>query len=214
MRKMLSQTNIMLKRLWIMVALLSVIVTACSKMDGTYKEFLADGEIRYSQRPDTLGINPGHNRVRAWIAAKRANLSKFQVFWNNRADSVEVPVAGTTGNDTLSVIIDNLMEGSYPFEFFTFDKAGNKSIVVDTVGNAYGDTYISSMSNRLIAEAALIDEQVIVTWYTHSNEEAIKSEVRYKSQDGTPHQITVYPNETETVIAEEPLEGSIEYRTV
>src|SRR5690606_21619764 len=96
----------------------------------------------------------------------------------------------------------------------TFDKAGNKSIVVDTVGNAYGDTYISSMSNRLIAEAALIEEQVIVTWYTHSNEEAIKSEVRYKSQDGTPHQITVYPNETETVIAEEPLEGSIEYRTV
>ena len=54
----------------------------------------------------------------------------------------------------------------------------------------------------------------MITWYAQSNAEAIKSEVRYKSQDGTPHQITVGPNETETVIAEEPLEGSIEYRTV
>src|SRR5690606_26035694 len=50
--------------------------------------------------------------------------------------------------------------------------------------------------------------------YTHSNIDAIKSEVSYKSQDGTPHQITVEPSDMETVIGEEPLEGSMEYRTV
>lgn len=209
---MLSQKNILVKRSWIMAVFLGILVAACSKMDGTYKEFLAGGEMRYSQKPDTLGINPGHHRVRAWIAAKRSNLSKFQVFWNNRADSVEVPIAGTTGNDTLSVIIDNLAEGSYTFEFFTFDKEGNKSIVIDTIGNVYGDEYISSMSNRLIASSTF-GRKVKISWY-NAGAGVIRTEVRYKSLDGTPHLVKVKANEKRTVIDDEPQEGSMEYRTV
>jgi hypothetical protein len=122
-------------------------------MDATYKDFIKDGEIRYSQKPDTLGIKPGYNRVKAWLVAKRANVSKFKVYWNDRADSVEVPVTDAFNTDTLSVIIDNIDEGSYTFEFFTFDREGNTSIVVDTVGNVYGDVYLGSMVNRLINQA-------------------------------------------------------------
>src|SRR5690606_7878093 len=211
---MVSQTKILRKGLWMMVALVGILVVACSKMDATYKDFIKDGEIRYSQKPDTLGISPGHNRVKAWLVAKRTDVSKFKIYWNDRGNSVEVPVTDAFETDTLSVIIDNIEEGSYTFEFLTFDREGNTSIVVDTVGYVYGDEYISSMSNRLISQASLIEEEVIISWYTQSNENAIRSEIRYKSQDGTAHQIRVDAGDMETVIEEEPMEGSIEYRTV
>jgi hypothetical protein len=148
------------------------------------------------------------------LVAKRANVSKFKVYWNDRADSVEVPVTDAFNTDTLSVIIDNIDEGSYTFEFFTFDREGNTSIVVDTVGNVYGDVYLGSMVNRLINQASLIEGQVVISWYPQSNVDAIRSEIRYTSQDGTVHQVIVDAGDTETIIEEEPIEGSIAYRTV
>lgn len=213
-KKMLGQTKISLKWPLMMVTLVGIILAACSKMDGTYKDFIKDGEIRYSQKPDTIGINPGHYRVRAWIAAKRNNLSKFKVFWNNRADSIEVPIAGTTGNDTLSVVIENLMEGSYTFEFFTYDKEGNTSIVVDTVGDVYGDEYIGSLANRLVDKASLIGDNLDIVWFPEINHTVVRSEVKYKDQDGTDHEIWVAREINETVISDKPLNGSLMYRTV
>ncbi|MBD1421490.1 DUF4998 domain-containing protein [Sphingobacterium chuzhouense] len=210
---MSSQTKISLKGLWMIIALGTMIIAACGKMDGTYKEFIKDGEIRYSQKPDTLGIQPGRNRVKAWLAAKRMNVSKFKIYWNDRLDSVEVPVTGAFDTDTLSVIIDNMEEGSYIFEFFTFDREGNTSLVVDTVGEVFGEAYASSLSNRLISRSTL-GNRVRISWYAQFNEDDIRTEVRYKSQEGTENLIIVKASDMETIIDEAPLEGSLEYRTV
>ncbi len=210
---MLDQLKISLKWSLVMTVLAGIVLASCSKMDGTYKDFIKDGEIRYGQKPDTLGIRPGHHRVEAWIAAKWRGISKFEVFWNNRADSVVVPIKGPLDSDTLRVTIDNLEEGSYTFEFFTYDREGNRSLVVDTIGYVYADEYNGSLLNRLINRAT-IGQNVRIIWYNQSNEEAIMSEVRYKRPDGTSHLIKVKPSDIRTVINEEILEESLEYRTV
>ncbi len=197
-----------------MTVLAGIVLASCSKMDGTYKDFIKDGEIRYSQRPDTLGVRPGHHRVEAWIAAKRSNLSKFKVFWNDRLDSVVVPVTGTTGDDTLRVVIDGLAEGSYIFEFFTYDREGNTSLPVDTVGNVYGDDYIASLSNRLTKRGVLINGNAKVEWYDVVDETIVGTEMVYKDQTGAEHTIFVKPEDDVTRIAERPLDDEVRYRTV
>jgi len=182
-------------------------------MDGTYKEFIKGGEIRYSQKPDTIGISPGHNRVKAWLAVSSKNVSKFKVYWNNRADSVEVPVMNNSKGDTLSTIIENLAEGSYTFEFLTYDSEGNSSIVVDTVGEAFGDLYINSLSNRLVRSTTMLNDEVTISWF-NADDQVIRTEVKYKSQDGIEHLVKVGADANETKISERPLKGSLEYRTL
>jgi hypothetical protein len=183
-------------------------------MDGTYKEFIKGGEIRYSQKPDTIGVYPGRNRVKAWLAVSSANVSKFKVYWNNRADSVEVPVVKTSKVDTVGVMIENLAEGSYTFEFLTYDREGNSSIAVDTVGEAFGDLYMNSLSNRLVRSASMLNNEVEISWFDENNDQVVETEVRYKSQDGIAHLIKVGADVNETKINERPLKGSLEYRTV
>ncbi|HMR20367.1 MAG TPA: DUF4998 domain-containing protein, partial [Sphingobacterium sp.] len=188
-------------------------LAACGKMDATYKDFIKDGEIRYSQKPDTLGIRPGKYRVEAWIVAKRSNVSRFKVLWNNRADSVVVPVAGTTGDDTLRVIIDGLQEDTYTFEFFTYDREGNTSIVVDTVGEVFGDKYQSLVTNRLVNLAKIEDTDLVITWFPEFNDEVFRTEVKYTNEDGEERIVYVARDDNETVINEIPVRGSLSYRT-
>src|SRR5690606_33482943 len=118
-----------------------------------------------------------------------ANVSKFKVYWNNRADSVVVPVLKTSKVDTLSTIIDNLAEGTYTFEFLTYDNEGNPSIAVDTIGESFGDLYQNSISNRLVKSASILNNEVTISWFNETNAEVVRTELKYKSQDGTEHLI-------------------------
>src|SRR5690606_19138147 len=101
------------------------------------------------------------------------------------------PVERASKSDTVSTIIENLSEGSYTFEFITFDNEGNSSLPVDTVGEAFGDIYISSLPNRLVKAASIIDDNVKIEWYDQSNKYAVKSELVYKSLDEVEHRVNV-----------------------
>ena len=194
---------------------LSCLVTACSKMDASYKDFLQGGEIIYREKPDSIQVFPGHNRIKlSWLLTANPNISLCRVYWNDKADSVTVPVSHGAGKDTVSVIIDSLAEGAYTFAIYTYDKAGNSSVAADTTGQVYGDTYISSLSNRLTESAVLIGGKPRITWYTEPDTAAIGVEMRYKSQDGEEHTIPVSLDDSITRIDERPLGDSVQYRTL
>lgn len=208
------KTNIIAK-LMVIITGLSCFLPACSKMDATYKKFLKGGEVVYREKPDSLKVFPGHNRIKlSWLLTANRNIVKCRVYWNSGADSVEVPVKSGSIKDTVSVIIDNMEEGSYVFDIYTYDKAGNSSIAVDTTGHVYGDAYISTLSNRLIENAMLIAGKPKIKWYNEADTTAIGVELRYKSNDGMMHEIQVPLSDDITRIDERPQGDSIQYRTL
>jgi len=133
--------------------LLVSIISSCAKMDD-YKKFTKDGEISYTGKLDSVKINSGRYRVLLnGLFLADPKVKKCVVYWNNRVDSIVIPVTRTTNVDTLKLFINNITEGVQNFIIYTYDDAGNKSIPVYKTGRVYGDRYQSTLTNRGINSA-------------------------------------------------------------
>lgn len=138
---------------------------SCTTMDEEYKDFIKNGEISYTGKIDSLHIFSGHNRVQVnglFIADPK--ITECRIFWNNKEDSLVVPVTRTQGVDVLSVIIPNLAENNYNFEVRTYDKLGNKSIPVTSIGKTYGERYQLSLINRPIVTSTLVSPKLTINF--------------------------------------------------
>lgn len=132
--------------------LLAAAMGSCTSMDEGYKDFIKDGEISYTGKIDSLHVYSGKNRVQVkGLFISDPKITECRIYWDNRADSVVVPITRTGGIDELNVIIDNLVENVHNFEVRTFDKLGNTSIPVYKIGAVYGNRYQTSLYNRPIA---------------------------------------------------------------
>ena len=126
-----------------------LLLAACTKMDNGYSDFIKNGPIVYTGKPDTVVASAGRNRVQLqWVLKNDQTITSCKVFWNLGADSLEIPVARITRPDTLSVIISNLEEGSHSFVVYTYDKEGHRSVGEETIGYVYNDIYASTITNR------------------------------------------------------------------
>lgn len=200
---------------WMMPILFITILAACSKMDGTYKEFLKGGEIRYGKRPDSVGVYPGNNRAQVWFVSSSANrLSRAVVYWNDRADSITIPISTQLLTDTIRAVIDDIAEGSYTFEFVAYDNEDNYSLPKDTIAEVYGEVYRASLSPRVIRNAWLANGTIRVFWYDVSNPQTIGTEIRYKDQNETEMTVTITADDDQTRISEVPLGDSIQIRSL
>jgi len=70
-----------MKKLLIPVLCLSgFLAITCDKMDSTYRDFLQDGPIIYSQRVDSVHVYSGRNRVLVtWDPIKDPRVSKVKI---------------------------------------------------------------------------------------------------------------------------------------
>src|SRR5690606_33400980 len=108
-----------------------------SKMDDTYKDFIKDGKIPYTGKADPVSVHPGRTRLMlAWPTPSDPKAIRAKLYWNNRQDSMEVPI--NRDLDTAKVIFNDWEEGAYVFEIFTFDKDGNSSLKVEVMAQVYG----------------------------------------------------------------------------
>lgn len=156
------------------------ILWSCDKMDRTYAEFLESGQIIYNAKLDSVKAYPGKNRVLVtWKPIADPRITKVKVFWSNDKESLEKPI--TSGIDT-TLIIEDLTEGNYTFNFFTYDDAGNKSMKVEVLGTAYGDLYESGLTPRQIKSTSLSGEKLTI-------------------QFGSSEQLNKYHNEEITYIS-------------
>ena len=93
-------------------------ILACTPMDD-YKKFIGDGEISYTGRVDSVKIYSGEERVMVeGLLISDPKVCGCLIFWNNKMDSLDVPVERTEKVDTLRQII-NLPENLYNFELYT-----------------------------------------------------------------------------------------------
>lgn len=121
---------------------------SCSKMDE-YKEYAEGGEIVYPTKIDSLKILSGKYRaaVTGFVKVNKG-MTSYRVYWNNRRDSVVVPVTLTEKIDTFYHVIPNLPEGPLNFEIRSYDDKGHSSVPTFVVGNVYGERFREGLFQR------------------------------------------------------------------
>lgn len=169
-------------------------ISSCKDMDGTYKDFIVPNGLKYPQKPDSLKVFAGFNKLRlSWLKAIDPSVIRAEIYWNNYLDTLKLNIP--TDQDTIFVDIPNMTEGTYTFYVKTFDTQGNASIPSEVTGTSYGDNYLLSVSARSIA-SALRDgnNEGTITWNAKTAD-LVYSEVRYKTSDGQTSTIRVLPKD-------------------
>lgn len=172
------------------VALLVLIISACTKMDDYKRKYTTGGSIAYPGRMDSVKVFSGKNRVKVTgLFTSDPKIVKYRVFWNSRQDSIEVPVTRTAGVDTAKLIIPNLPEGLMSFQIRTYDAQGHISIPIDTAAYVYGDLYQSAITNRAIADASMQnDGSALINWGDVSADAGIVNmEIKYSDKFNKAH---------------------------
>ncbi|MGK6353351.1 DUF4998 domain-containing protein [Parapedobacter sp. DT-150] len=176
------------------IACLAGMLVSCEKQNSSYADFLEDGEKIYSGRPDSLQTFAGNGRIKvSWDLVSDPKITKCRVFWNNRADSVEVPIADLNGRKQFEAVIDGLSEGTYTFEVFSYDDRGNTSIRAEVIGNVYGPTFAETLLNRPLDSATYTPEtgNLGIAWFGANTQVAVV-EIISTDVDGEEIETIIY----------------------
>nr|WP_198160625.1 DUF4998 domain-containing protein [Pedobacter panaciterrae] len=159
-------------------------ITSCTKEDD-YKKYTVGGEITYPARIDSVIVQSGNQRARLRLAlGSDPSITRVKVFWNNRADSAEANVVRTQAIDTINMIIENLNEGVYNFDVYTYNNKNNVSVVKHGSGNVYGENYASTLANRTIQSLTQgANGNVLINWFSPLTGEK-EIELKYKNSKG------------------------------
>lgn len=211
---MKSRYNVWQATLVCVLALLSI--GACTKMDDTYKDFLEGGMKVYIGKVDSVFVYPGNNRIQlGWLPPSDPKTTKARVYWNNGLDSVDVAMPRIEGNkDTVKLMFDNLNEGTYVFEVYTFDDMGRRSLKTERVARVYGDNYNAGLLGRPIDSYLMTDEDDLhITWGAAPDPTLVGSEIIYEDQLG--EQITLFVSvDAPTTVIEAFRPQTLQYRSL
>jgi len=198
------------------IVILTVIACfmACSKMEDSYNEFTKGGEIIYTGRVDSLKVSPGKNRIRlSWQLISDPAITKCKVFWNDRADSMLIPVQRSTGVDTITVMLNNMAEKTYTFDIYTYDNAGHSSVSVDTLGIVYGDNYAASLFNRPLKTIAFSADTARLDW-SGASAQCVGVQLRYNDVLGVLRTAWITSADKQTKLPAFKKGNNFEYRTL
>lgn len=198
----------------ISVVFFSVLIylSGCKKEETLVQKESKTGP--YVQRADGARLYAGQNR--AFIAWKNAdpNVSTVKLYWNNNADSLIYPVASV--GDSIKVQVNNLAEGNYIFEVFTYDKHNVNSGKVLVSGYVFGETYSEKMMNRQLVNITYTDPgQLKLKWRAIKELGAVGTQVFYKDAEGIEQMKFVPVSDSVFTIdnTSRLIRGAIRYRT-
>ena len=195
------------------VTLLIGSISSCKDMDGTYKEFLVPNGLKYPQKPDSLKVFAGYNKLRlTWLQAKDPSVVRAEIYWNNYLDTMKIDIPKNV--DTIKIDIPNMNEGTYTFYVKTFDVENNASIPSEVTGTSYGANFLLSATDRTIS-SALRDETFngTVTWNAKTSD-LVYSEVRYQTASGQIKTVRAYPEDGTLKCPDIKVGAKFEYRSV
>ncbi|MES2454525.1 MAG: DUF4998 domain-containing protein [Bacteroidota bacterium] len=175
---------------YIVVLLSGCLFAACSKMDSTYIDFIKKGSITYVGTPDSIKVYPGQNRLKIAWKMSDPTAVKANIYWNNKSDSLIVPISLPAGKDRVEVTLNNLKEAAYSFSILMLDKDNNKSVLSNAIGKVYGDAYISTLLARPVKSAIFENAKANLTWGA-ADQTVVATEIVYKDKVGTSHTLRV-----------------------
>lgn len=172
-------------------------LTACTKMDHTYKPYLEDGEIFYPGVPTQVDLHTGRKRIEVQFPKNvDPNIVGYKIYWNEKKDSVVVKQPADL--DSVKVIISGLEEQTYNFEIVSFDQKNNHSIEVLKSGKSYDAVYEST----LLARAVVINSSKagLILDFAPAELENKSTEVTYTNNKGKQATIHVPSSENSYTI--------------
>lgn len=196
------------------ISIMLVMLTACKKMDSTYKNFVVPDGIVYPGKANSPVANAGRNRVKiSWLRGADPTLTSAKIFWNNYGDSAVVNIPPT--GDTISYTINNLPEKSYSFVIKTYDTKGRVSVPVELFGASYGEVYQSSLLSRPVDAGILYADSIVVKWGgADISNGAYATDVKYITVAGIT-QVKRFPASNATSTITDMKAGvTYQYRTV
>ena len=156
--------------------------TACSDMNDLHQIYLDQGEKIYAAKIDSVFIRPGDGREQLDLFYNAQRIVKCKIYWNVRTDSMEFELP-SRGNSGISVRLENMEEGNYGYEIFTFDKFENSSLVVEASGKVYGENYKSSLINPSVSNAEFVDGNAVIEWGNISPESGVVGvDIKYENK--------------------------------
>lgn len=178
-------------------AALAVSNASCSRMDE-YLHYTEGISNVYTGKLDSAIFLAGNGRILFHgELSSDPKVNRIGLYWNIgiKQDSLSIDVNYET--DKIVEQLIEIGEGSYNFEIYTYDGAGNHSIPVICSGNSYGQNYIDGLYNRVVKSCALDGEDIVIEWYTGS-EDSPYTVVTYTGVNGKPAEVRVAPTEEET----------------
>lgn len=205
-----------MKRIYsLVVFVISVLFfTSCDDFMDVHKEYIEGGEIIYAPKPDSVNFIAGEGRILFNCRTYNApNVRSVDVYWNDRLDSLIIPVELNTGYDSISVILDNMEEKSYTFNIQTTDNFGHKSLFVTSFGTSYGDVYRATLNDRGIKSLSLSDKEGTIEWYS-APMHLVRNEIRYKKNDGSQTTVKISSIDNLAKLPDVKPGSTFEYRSL
>ena len=192
------------------MVLLGFLTQSCSKMNDLHQKYLDEGEIIYASKVDSVASRGGKGRIELEMFIQSQRIEKVRIYWNDYKDSLDVQNKGRT--DSTTMLISNLTEKGYIFEFISFDIYGHKSLPFEVTGNVYGDRFQAGLSNRILkSQTALVAGKITFTWSGAADKEKY-TELVYTNTSGVEVTKIVLLTETTTILTDAA--SGIKFRTV
>lgn len=199
-------------KLFLLVLVLGII--SCQDMDEVHEQYVADGEIIYTNKVDSLTTFAGKNRVKiSGYITGGFNVNEVVVTWNKGLNQQVFPYQKSDEEtDPIDLIVTNLDEDNYEFNIYSKDEDGNKSIPVVVFGSAYGENYQSNLEPRAVNKVSF-DETNAEIVLALSSELQRDTEFRFTDTNNTENIITVSAEDNQVILKNISLNNPISYRT-
>lgn len=199
-----------MKYLVVIVTIFSLgILFACDDMYSIHQQYLDEGEQIYLGKPVVQMIQGGNERVQiVWTLNADPKIRTCCIYWNNRADSLEVSPDYT--NTVMRQIIP-LKEGLYVFELMTKGDNGLISLTSIASGKSYGMSYKETLYNVLLTNQSKTDDGLVMTWGTE--EGCVFTELKYLNNSGKEKNVRLEGNETTLVLNDYVPGGDFTWRS-
>lgn len=137
-------------------AAVCLLAFSCSKMNDKHQEYIDRGETIYAARVDSVKVHPGQYRMDLYFyyAAQRIKQGTLSWFDNITSEQHEQVIQFDSPDGTKNPVVirlENLGETDYVYDLVTEDEFGNKGLVTEFSGKAYGTNYSSGLYAMTIA---------------------------------------------------------------
>ena len=187
---------------------------SCDDMMDVHEKYIKGGEIIYAPKIDSMIFYPGKDRVLFQFWLKNApNAKSVDVLWNNKQDSLIIPVTPSIGLDSMALYISGLEEKSYTFEVRVSDMYGHKSLYSTGYASAYGSIFQSILNPRNVRNVLYNSLGGSIYWFG-APVNLIATEIRYTNVDGDIKVIRTPETESMTSCPDAKPNTAFEYRSL
>ena len=195
----------------VLTSVVLMLMTACSGMDETYREFVKDGTALYVAKAENVTAYSGVNRIKLEIGRfTDARVETLTVYWDNRtySQTFEVNRGGAT-----ELYVENVSEGSHIFEIISNDSNGNTSIPVTVTVMVYGESFLSfNLESSITASSTKAKTAIDIV---HSSSYYYKyTNIVYRTKTGEDKSLNITSDVSNINLTDCDHTAGLRYRTV